>query len=679
MKDVKIQNILSEVEAILKKYKRLLDKEGKIIKNTLIELVIKLDAGLIGLLSKNKTTKQVFFVQVDGVLVFDKQKFLDFVNMSEFLPKSYTAFENQIGLASNKSLLSNSSEVVLAFPYKDCVLEGGQEKTNEKRDEVFFNTTLAPDEIDRLRAPKALVNWKKYDEKGEYELKQWDKSDNLIIRGNNLFALCSLLPKYRGKVKLIYIDPPYNTGSDDFRYNDKFNHSTWLVFMKNRLEIARELLKPEGSLFVQVDDNEQAYLKVLLDSVFDRNNYLNTITVKSKASSGASGGGEDKRIKKNTEFILVYQKSTSFSGFNDVFIEEPLNRYIQSREDNGKNFAYKSVLVGYGNKKYFKTIKSGRGNDIKLYRLEKLEVKSVSKIGKEENITSYEVYKKYFDKVFTLENAQTSIRDRVLDATGENDDGYYIAEYVPVSGKHKSKLTEVIFAGKTKRLLSWLKGVAYINEDGELIKRDKVGTLWDDLSWSSVSGEGDVELENGKKPEGLLGRIIKMGSEKDDLILDYHLGSGTTCAVAQKMGRKWIGVEQLDYGDEDCVVRLKNVIKGDKTGISEELEWEGGGSFVYAELLELNAKFVEELEKAKTSKTVLNIYEKMKKEAFFRYEIDLSKFDKKALTELPLEDQKKVLLDCLDANHFYVNYSDIDDATFKVAPKEKKLNKEFYE
>jgi adenine-specific DNA-methyltransferase len=317
---------------------------------------------------------------------------------------------------------------VLAFPYKDCLLEGGQEKTDEKRDEVFFNTTLAPDEIDRLRAPKALVSWKKYDEKGEHELKQWNGDDNLVLRGNNLFALYSLLPKYRGKVKLIYIDPPYNTGSDDFKYNDKFNHSSWLVFMKNRLEVARDLLMPEGTIFVQVDDNEQAYLKVLLDGVFNRTNYLNTITVKSKASSGASGGGEDKRIKKNTEFILVYQKSDSFSGFNEVYIEEPLDSYIQSREDDKKNFAYKSILLSYDKRTYFKTIKSGRGDDIKLYKLENTDIKSVTRLSKEENILSTEVYKKYFDKIFTLENAQTSIRDRVLEATGI-DDGYYVAEY----------------------------------------------------------------------------------------------------------------------------------------------------------------------------------------------------------------------------------------------------------
>ncbi|MSR78666.1 MAG: site-specific DNA-methyltransferase [Candidatus Taylorbacteria bacterium] len=669
MKDVKIQNIFNEVGALLKKDKRLLDKEGEIIKNTLIEFIIKLDIDLITLLSKNKTAKQAFFVQVDGLLVFDKQKFLDFVNMSEFLPKSYTAFENQIGLASNKSLLANSSEVVLAFPYKDCVLEGGQEKVDEKRDEVFFNTTLAPDEIDRLRAPKALVNWKKYDEKGEHELKQWDGKDNLVLRGNNLFALYSLLPKYRGKVKLIYIDPPYNTGSDDFMYNDKFNHSTWLVFMKNRLEIAKELLQSDGSIFISLDDSEVHYCKVLADEIFGRENYLSSIAYQRSGSAGLGQGG--KFVVNTAESILVYAKNKiDFVAYN-------LDGGVPLEEKHMKR--YNGVLENEGKKTLLHSLQSkSNGEDVKIYKHTGYKISSISLATFEKN--KNDILKKYFenfDKIFRLNIPQVENQFQHSLIQKMTDNELYSVEYTASRGKSKDKaITNFYYK---KQLIAWLKSSAYIKEN-EIIKTNKLTDFWahGDIPKADLANEGGVTLSRGKKPEQLLKRIIDLASQEGDLILDYHLGSGTTCAVAHKMGRRYIGVEQLHYGDNDAISRLQNVIRGDKSGVSKGANWKGGGSFVYAELFELNAKYVTELDKAKTTKVILDVYQKMKDEAFFRYEVDFTKFDEKTFAKLNLNEQKKILLDCLDANHFYVNYSDIDDATFKINPKDKLSNKEFY-
>lgn len=673
-----MQNLYKDLEKILLSKDVFKSEDGKILKNKVTELAVANDRILISLLLKDAKLKKHFFDEVEkGVVSFDKEKFIRFVNNKEFLPNSFTAFTNKIGLHDGTSYINTKDQVSLVWAYKDCVLEGGQDKEDRRRSEVFYNETLAPDEIDRLLENKVLTNFKKFVSKGSESPKEITESDNLIIKGNNLLALHSLSKKYAGRVKLIYIDPPYNTGSDGFNYNDKFNHSTWLTFMKNRLSIAKKLLSSDGVIFVQCDDNEQAYLKVLMDEIFTRENYLNTISVKTKASSGASGGGEDKRIKKNTEYIIIYQASDSFEGFNDIYSDKLLKDYIDERKEASKNFAYKTVFVGDIKKTYVKTIKSGRGDDIKLYKISNPSFSSVSKIAKDEKCEEMKVYKKYFDRIFTLENAQTSIRGRVIDATGVDDD-YYVAEYLPVSGKNKGKVTEVIFGGKTKRLLSWLKNVAYEDDKGEIVKRDKVGTLWDDLSWSSVSIEGGVTLESGKKPEALIERIVEMSTNKGDLVVDYHLGSGTTCAVAHKMERRYIGIEQLDYGDDDSVVRLQNVIKGDNTGVSSTLEWKGGGSFVYAELKKWNQEFIDEIEKADSSKKLVSIYEKMKKEAFFRYEVDLSKFDAKEFSKLDLADQKTVLLECLDKNHLYVNYSEIDDATYKISAEDKKLNKLFY-
>jgi adenine-specific DNA-methyltransferase len=269
-----MENLLDNLKTLLKKDERLIS-EGELLKNKVIELALKLDKELIKLLLSDEKIKEVFFVDVDGTLIFDKDKFIKFVSNKQFLPDSYTAFKNKIGLTDEKGeFISEKKEVVLSWPYKDCVLEGGMTKEDQKRDEIFWNETLAPDEISRLFDPKVFTNAKRIDAKGEHKFdgfktdENGNIKDNLIIKGNNLLVLHSLKKRFAGKVKLIYIDPPYNTGNDSFKYNNSFNHSTWLVFMKNRLEIARDLLRKDGLIFVQIDNEESDYLKLLIDEVF---------------------------------------------------------------------------------------------------------------------------------------------------------------------------------------------------------------------------------------------------------------------------------------------------------------------------------------------------------------------------------------------------------------------------
>src|SRR3990167_1336280 len=247
-----MQNLLEQLKKVLAKDERLVS-EGEILKNKVIELAIKLDKELIELLLADKQMKEVFFAQAGKATIFNKDKFIKFVSNKQFLPDSYTAFKNKIGLTEDEEFISEKKEVVLSWPYKDCVLEGGMTKEDQKRDEIFWNQTLAPDEISRLLDPKVFTTAKRIDAKGEHKLEKFktdengDIKDNLIIKGNNLLALHSLKKRFAGKVKLIYIDPPYNTGNDSFGYNDHFNHSSWLTFMRNRLEVARELLRNDGS------------------------------------------------------------------------------------------------------------------------------------------------------------------------------------------------------------------------------------------------------------------------------------------------------------------------------------------------------------------------------------------------------------------------------------------------
>jgi len=300
--------LIDELKKLLKEDTRFIDGEGNLLKNRIVELALKLDKDLIKLLLKNERIKNHFFKDIDGVLIFDKEKFIKFVDNKEFLPDSYTAFKNKIGLANEEGkYLAKSKEVVLVWPYKDCVLEGGQEKPDEERKEIFHNVILGPDEIDRLLAPKVFTNFKRIDKNGEHKLKGFRRvpeinrkrglpedtiTENLIIKGNNLLVLHSLLEEFRGKVKLIYIDPPYNTGNDEFKYNDSFSHSAWLTFMKNRLEVAKELLKEDGIIFVQIDNSpssmsespELGYLLVLMDEIFGRKNYITTLVWKKKGN-----------------------------------------------------------------------------------------------------------------------------------------------------------------------------------------------------------------------------------------------------------------------------------------------------------------------------------------------------------------------------------------------------------
>ena len=246
--------LLNEIKELLKTAGKYFSKDDELLKNIVLEDTIKMDKDLIKLLISNEKSKTHFFLKIEDVFVFDKDKFIKFIENKEFLPNSYTSYKNKIGLTDSKGeFIKEKNDVVLSWAYKDCYLEGGQDKEDMKKDEIFYNEILAPDEIDMLLEPKVLTNFRKYDIDGEHKVEDITMEDNLIIKGNNLLALHSLKEKYAGKIKLIYIDPPYNTGSDSFKYNDRFNHSTWLTFMKNRLEVARELLSKDGAIFIHCD------------------------------------------------------------------------------------------------------------------------------------------------------------------------------------------------------------------------------------------------------------------------------------------------------------------------------------------------------------------------------------------------------------------------------------------
>ena len=320
-----MENLFNHLEqVVLRMDSRFCTEDGHLLKNNVIEAALALDPKLLHYLLADEKLKKQFFSEVDGLLVFDKVKFQRFVMNKQFLPDSYTAFKNKVGLTNeNGEFLSESREVVLSWPYKDCMLEGGQTKEDAKRQEIFWNETLAPDEINRLTEPKALCHFRRYDNKGEHEATELRPDDNLIIKGNNLLALYSLRERFRGQVKLIYIDPPYNTGNDSFGYNDSFNHSTWLTFMKNRLEVAKELLTEDGNIFINLDWNEVHYCKVLMDTIFGRDRFRNEIVW----CYNGPGSPKMRQLNRKHDTILWYSKSAENWVFNgeDVRMESDVH------------------------------------------------------------------------------------------------------------------------------------------------------------------------------------------------------------------------------------------------------------------------------------------------------------------------------------------------------------------
>ena len=651
-----MQNLLEDLAKLLEQDDRL-TIEGQLLKNKIVELALALDSGLIKLLLSSEGIRRHFFQEVDGILIFDKIKFQQFVSNKAFLPYSYTAFKNKIGLTAEGSYLTDSKEVVLAWAYKDCVLEGGQTKEDAKRDEVFWNETLAPDQIDRLLAPKVLTNFKKYDKDGEHKVTRITRDNNLIIKGNNLLALHTLKQAYAGEVKLIYIDPPYNTGNDDFRYNDSFNRSTWLTFSRNRLSIAKLLLSDDGAIFVSIDHNELAYMMVLLDEIFGKENFQNLITVKRGSVTGHKTINSG--VVNLAEYVVVYTKNKKAWKPNRVFIE-------RERNDRYNNF----IL--------------NRSKDISEWKFCSL----LDAFSENEGLKKTEIKKKYGDQYeekifdFIVKNSNAVIQFAYPDEDKVSVDARDLikkSKENPESVFHLKRQDEPdIYLINGQRILFYADRL--IEVDGKFVTGELLSDIWQDVLPNDLHNEGSVKLKKGKKPEKMLQRIVELGSKPNDLVLDFYSGSGTSAAVSHKMGRRWIAVEQMDYIQDLPNHRLRKVIDGEQSGISKSVNWQGGGSFVYCEIAKANQTFVEQIQDAESSEILKAIWQTMQDKAFLSYRIDPKKIDL-ASTEfiaLSLDDQKRFLIEVLDKNMLYVPVSEIDDINYGVSDEDKKLNRQFF-
>lgn len=644
-----MENLLENLKNLLKKDERLVS-EGELLKNKIIELAIKLDKDLIKLLLVDKQMREIFFTEVGKVTIFDKDKFIKFISNKQFLPDSYTAFKNKIGLTEGDEFISKKKEVVLSWPYKDCVLEGGMTKEDQERDEIFWNETLAPDEISRLLDPKVFTNAKRIDKNGEHKFdgfktdEKGDIKDNLIIKGNNLLALHSLKERFAGKIKLIYIDPPYNTGGslETFTYNNSFNHSTWLTFIKNRLEIARSLLTEDGFIAIAIDHNELFYLGELTDEIFDRDNRLGIICV----LTNPRGRQFTKFFSVTVDFMLVYAKNKEHANFNKVAINIEKKQTFNLEDEQGR------------------------------YRLENLirlaNIKEKLRTEKEN----------YFYPIFV----SPDLKEITLEYKRN-----YIKVLPVVNGREKAwQLKKDTFRKKLTAEDSSEEYVAAKDKNGNVQiykkyrEQQMLITHWFDKKYNATFyGTRLLEKILGRKlrvsfPKSLytVVDVLKIMTKKDDIVLDFFAGSGTTGHATLELNkedggdRKFILVEQLDEHIKDCNERIYKVIKGGK--IEDD--------FLYLELMKWNENFADEIKKAKTKEELTKLWETMKKKAFLSYKVDIKAVDENAkdFADLSIENQKKFLLECLDKNHLYINYSEIDDEEYGVKPDDKKLNKEFY-
>ena len=642
------QSFNEKLIALLKTNPKFIDEAGEFILAAVRDHAWRLDHALIRLLLTDTEIKVKFFDEIEGHWIFNYNTFVDYITDKNFLANSYTRFRNKIGLNIEGKFLRERGEVALVWPYKDCVLEGGQTREEEKRKEIFFNEILAQDEINRMFDPKVLTNWKRYTVDGEGDVTDLQRDDNgiicenLIIKGNNLIALHTLKQQFRGQVKLIYIDPPYNIDGDSFNYNDSFKHSTWLTFMRNRLQIAKELMVTNGVLFVHIDDREMHYLKLLADEVFGRDNFIATVPRKTRT------GKSDVPYKMSRDFdwMLVY---TNGASKQEALFKRSISR------------------------KYYQT--PDFPND--EWRLSPM--------------TTQRTIQERPNSNFTIVNPKNGQEfpvnpNRCWAVTKDTFPDYYEQGKIVFPGDYdflnmKQPAFRVFKSEEIKK-----KGS---NFDKTFVSTDFLNHAMDELLKSMVNKKGTDEITElfGRKAfaypknELLIQRIIEYTTTEGDIVLDFHLGSGTTAAVAHKMNRQYIGIEQMDYVKSLVLERLNKVIVGEQGGISKSVNWQGGGDFIYCELMQYNQTFMDKIQTAQSSQELVTLWRDIAKNSFLNWYVN-EEMPQEAVNEFiaigDVEKQKHLLAELLDKNQLYVNLSEIDDADFGVSEADKALNRAFY-
>ena len=647
--------LYTTVEAVLKNEPNYVTDDGDLKKWVIISKAQNCDTELISLLLENQEIKTHFFIPIKDILVFNQALFIQFMEQKNYLNDSFTAYKNKIGLTIDGKFLNQRNEVALVWPYKDCILEGGQSREEDKREEIFFNEVLAQDEINQLLDPKVLTDAKVFTTDGEKVFEGFTRNeqgtitDNLVIKGNNLLALHSLKEEFAGKVKLIYIDPPYNTGSDSFGYNDNFNHSTWLTFMKNRLEVAKSLLSSSGIFLVQCSFHQFAYLKVLMNDIFEK--HLCDFNIQVRHPDRALTG--DKEYNDVVEYLLIYS--------NTVQSKMPFQEVLKTIDDYTLEVIINDDVVPEIIKCDNKLVEVYYPSQYKVNNIN-ADKNGLKKISIRGSIREKNSSGRFFVK--HLEHLKDYPSETLFKVPDMGDDAVSFRYFYSAPDKKKNG--------------GYFQGMPTSSN----VTRKQYSNFYNfEKEYNNVSKQGGVEFRNGKKPEELLNFIIELFTKTDDLVVDYHLGSGTTASVCHKLGRRYIGIEQMQSQIDLSLTRLNNVISGDSTGISKKVNWQGGGSFTYLELKKYNQTFIDKILEAKDSKTLLVIWEEMKNKSFLNYNIAIQKQEEhiEDFKRLEFSAQQELLIALLDKNQLYVNLSSLEDNDFECTAKELKVTQDFYQ
>ena len=621
--------IMETTKSILKNFgNTYFSDKGTLKRNKVIEDLDAYTPMLMKALLANQlihdTYTELIVIDDKSVEIFKLNQFIEMFTYKEYWQDSYTKFENKIGLTAGGKFIDETADVVLDFPFKDTVLKAGMTKEDQKdADEPFLHETIAKAEIDELLEPKIFNSVKRYTKDSEVSIDHIKGDDNLIIKGNNLIALHSLKKKYAGKAKLIYLDVPYNTGKDSFLYNDNFSHSAWLTFIKNRIEVAKSLLTEDGSIWINIDDNESHYLKVLMDSTFERDNFISNIIWQKKYTIS----NDAKWFSDNHDNIIVYAKNKNNFVVNGLPRTDEMNSRYKNPDGDINGPWITSPLH--------------------------------AKSGNVHNFT------------FTFENGVTWTPPR----------GTY-PRYSKETLNNLAKDNRIWFGSDGKavpRIKKYLKDMGNVTP----------GTIWlqehfgnNDQANREVKKLVKEDNFSTPKPEKLLQRILTIGSNEGDLVLDFFMGSATTQAVAMKMNRRFIGIEQMDYIKTVSVERLKKVIAGEQGGISKDVNWQGGGSFVYAELMEKNQGYLKDVQQAETTNQLEDVVHRMVEGgADFDFRVDVEKvLQDPEYQTMSLADKKQLIVKVIDKNQLYYAYSDMDDHNVQELMSESDIafNKSFY-
>jgi len=612
--------------------------DGKVAKDIIVESALNLDTTLLDLLASDQMMAKQFFKKTKDYLIFDKVKFQKFILNKDFLPDSYTQFQINIGLSTEEDYIKDDDRVVLNWPYKDCVLEGGQDSEDTKRSEIFWNETLAPDEITRLLKPKVLSGVQKFDEKG-VKVKKIDLSENnnLIIKGNNLLALNTLKSRYGSRVDVIYIDPPYyfdeNKASDTFSYNSNFKLSTWLTFMKNRLEISRKLLSPKGVIFISTNDEGVYYLKMLCDEVFGNDKYITNFIWKKR-----SGGGNDSEgVAMDHEYILCYGNVAGLRKLE--FNDEQLKKY--EFED--------SKIATHG-----------------PYSLKNLHDSSLQDSkGLHHDIVCPD------GSILSGKDYQWKCNKETFDERYEDD---RIVFQQDKNGKWRVQYKIYLYENK---------GQLIYDENGKIIQKGIIPNAMLDGVASNSDGTKDLKtlfpevkkVFSYPKPVKLIKHLLKIVDNKNAIVLDFFAGSGTTAHATLDLNKEdggnrlFVLIEQMDYIETLTVERMKRATK----------HFNFNSGFVYLELLELNQMFISRIKKANGKAQLIDIWKEMLEKAFLGYRASDSKLlETKTIEKLSETDLKKFLLDAIDNNMLYVPVTEIEDTDYGVDSVTLEYNKQFF-